>query len=151
MGDWWFYVPWSVRVRAGGWRVDGMKVSRKLSALELVGPLAVVAAGVGLLRNRRLIIWVDNAGSVAIWKKGYSNRCRLCTTLVAAIAAVEAAVGCVVELRKVARCSDVGSQMADHLSRLKREFFGVQAAGPAVRLAAGGGAGAAAGGAGKMD
>ena len=56
MGDWWFYVPWSVRVRAGGWRVDGMKVSRKLSALELVGPLAVVAAGVGLLRNRRLII-----------------------------------------------------------------------------------------------
>ena len=117
MGDWWFYVPWSVRVRAGGWRVDGMKVSRKLSALELVGPLAVVAAGVGLVRNRRLIIWVDNAGSVAIWRKGYSNRCMLCTTLVAAIAAVAAAVGCRVELRKVARCSDVGSRLADHLSK----------------------------------
>ena len=26
LGDWWFYVPWSVRVRAWGWRVDGMKV-----------------------------------------------------------------------------------------------------------------------------
>ena len=79
--------------------------------------VAVVAAGVGLLRNRRLIIWVDNAGSVAIWRKGYSNRCMLCTTLVAAIAAVAAAVGCMVELRKVARCSDVGSRLADHLSK----------------------------------
>ena len=117
LGAWWFYVPWSVRIRAGGWRVDGLKVSRKLSALELVGPLVVVAAAAGLVRNRRLVIWVDNAGSVAIWKKGYSNKCRLCTTLVAAIAAVAAAVGCAVELRKVTRCSDVGSQLADHLSK----------------------------------
>ena len=115
LGGWWFYVPWSVRIRAGGWRVDGVKVSRKLSALELVGPLVVVAAD--QLRNRRLVIWVDNAGSVAIWRKGYSNKCRLSSTLVAAMAAVAAGLGCQVAVRKIARCSDVGSQLADHLSK----------------------------------
>ena len=56
-----------------------------------------MAAGVEQLRNRRLVIWVDNAGSVAIWRKGYSNKCRLCSTLVAAIAAVASAVGCDVD------------------------------------------------------
>ena len=35
----------------------------------------------------------------------------------AAIAAVSAAVGCEVEVRKISRCSDVGSQLADHLSK----------------------------------
>ena len=56
-------------------------------------------------------------GQWQFWRKGYSNKCRLCSTLVAAIAAVSAAVGCEVELRKISRCSDVGSQLADHLSK----------------------------------
>ena len=76
-----------------------------------------MAAGVEQLRNRRLVIWVDNAGSVAIWRKGYSNKGRMCSTLVAAIAAVASAVGCEVELRKISRCSDVGLQLADYLSK----------------------------------
>ena len=60
--------------------MDGVKVGRKL--LELVGPLVVVAAAAAdQLRNRRLVIWVDNDGSVAIWHKGYSNRCKLSSTL----------------------------------------------------------------------
>jgi hypothetical protein len=69
-GSWWFYVPWPKRVNAGGWRIDGKKVGRKLSALELVGPLVAVAAGHRLCANSHVTCWVDNAGSVAIWRKG---------------------------------------------------------------------------------
>ena len=119
LGGWWFYVPWSVRIRAGGWRVDGVKVSRKLSALELVGPLVVVAAAADQLRNRRLVIWVDNAGSVAIWRKGYSNKCRLSSTLVAAMAAVAAGLGCQVEVVKITRCSSKGAVLADLVSKAR--------------------------------
>jgi hypothetical protein len=118
--DWWFYVPWPKRVNAGGWRVDGKKVGRKLSALELVGPLVALAAGHRQLAGKHVTIWVDNAGSVAIWSKGYSTRCRLASTAVTAISAVAAALGCTVHILKIRRCSDAGSEIADALS--KAEF-----------------------------
>jgi hypothetical protein len=123
LGDWWFYIPWPKRINAGGWRVDGKKVGRKLSALELVGPLVVVAAAHQRLRNRQLVIWVDNAGSVAIWDKGYSTRCPLSSTLVTAISAVAAAVGCTVFIKKVMRCSTDGAVLADHLSKCNFQLF----------------------------
>jgi hypothetical protein len=115
--DWWFYVPWPKRVNAGGWRVDGKKVGRKLSALELVGPLVALAAGHRRLAGRHVTMWVDNAGSVAIWNKGYSTRCRLASTAVTAISAVAAALGCTLHILKIRRCSDVGSEIADALSK----------------------------------
>jgi hypothetical protein len=116
-GSWWFYVPWPKRVNAGGWRIDGKKVGRKLSALELVGPLVAVAAGHRLCANSHVTCWVDNAGSVAIWRKGYSTRCRLSSTLVTTIAAVAAAIGCTLEIVKISRCSNAGSLVADALSK----------------------------------
>ena len=93
--------------------MDGVKVGRKLLALELVGLLVVVAAA-DQLRNRRLVIWVDNTGSVAIWRKGYSNKWKLSSMLVSVVVA---GLGCRVEVRKITRCSDVGSQLVDHLSK----------------------------------
>jgi hypothetical protein len=119
-GERWFYVPWPKRVNAGGWRVDGKKVGRKLSALELVGPLVAVAVWWQHLAGKQVVIWVDNAGSVAIWDKGYSTRCRLSSAIVTALAAVSAAFGCTVKVQKIGRCSDVGSVIADALS--KAEF-----------------------------
>ena len=65
-------------------------------------------------------IWVDNAGLVAIWGKGYSYYCRLCTTLVKAISVVAAGMGCRVNLEKITRCTTGGAVMADHIS--KAEF-----------------------------
>ena len=65
-------------------------------------------------------VWVDNAGSVAIWKKGYSNNCRLSTTIVTATAAICAAIGCSLNVLKITRCSNVGAVLADALS--KAEF-----------------------------
>jgi hypothetical protein len=116
-GGWWFYVPWAKRINAGGWRIDGKKVGRKLSALELVGPLVAVAAGHRIFANTSVTCWVDNAGSVAIWKKGYSTRCRLSSTIVTTIAAVAAAIGCTLHIEKITRCSVLGASVADALSK----------------------------------
>ena len=115
-GSWWFYVPWGRKINTGvKWK--GSKLSQKMSALELVGPLICVAGGYERVRNRPVRILVDNSGSVHIWRKGYSNRCGLCTTLVSAIAAVAAGLGCTVHIEKVGRCSAAGPRMADALSK----------------------------------
>jgi hypothetical protein len=115
----WFYFPWPKRVNAGGWRVEGKKVGRKLSALELIGPLFLVACLLPSLRNKQLIIWVDNAGAVAIWRKGYSTRCPLSSTIVTTLNDIAAAVGCTVFLKKITRCSSTGALLADHLSKAR--------------------------------
>jgi len=120
LGSWWFYYPWSKTVASGGWKLEGKKVARKLSALELMGPLIVVTAGAGMLRGLPLTIWVDNAGSVAIWEKGYSTSCALSSCIVTTMSAVAAALNIRVNIRKITRCSGTGASMADALS--KAEF-----------------------------
>jgi len=117
LGDWWFYYPWAKRIASGGWRIDGMKVGRKLSALELIGPLIVVVAARHIIKGGAVKIWVDNAGSVAIWKKGYSTSCGLSSSIVTTIAAVAAALNTEVEIEKVTRCSVTGATLADALSK----------------------------------
>ena len=113
----WFYIPWSMKVNSGCCKVDGKKVARKLSALELVGPLAALVAFAERCRMMPVRIWVDNAGSVRIWEKGYSSYCRLCTTLVKAISVVAAGLGSRVEITKITRCSSSGAVIADKLSK----------------------------------
>ncbi len=103
--DWWAFLPWSRGLNAGKLLCDGKKVARKLSALELTGPLLVLAAGARQVRGLELRFWVDNQGSCNIWKHGYSNACRLSTTVVKAIAEVAAGLGCRIDIQKVTRCS----------------------------------------------
>ena len=121
--EWWAYVPWGKKINCGVKAEDGKKLSRKLSALELVGPLICVAAGQDWCRNRPVRIWVDNFGSVQIWQKGYSNCCPLCTTLVKAISTVAAGLGCRVTLEKIRRCSSTGAVLADALSKADFNAF----------------------------
>ncbi len=116
MGEWWYFIPWARRINAGGWKVDGKKVGRKLSALELAGPLIVVAAAHKLCRGQAVNVWVDNIGAVEVFRKGYSRNCRLCTTIAKAAATVAAAIGCILEVLKITRCSSTGANMADQLS-----------------------------------
>jgi len=116
-GEHWAFVKWSKHINYGGTDDSGRKIGRKLSALELVGPLVAIAAGHSWCRNRQVRIWVDNIGSVQIWRKGYSTSCRLSTTLVKAISTVAASIGCRVHIRKIRRCSDTGAKMADALSK----------------------------------
>ena len=115
-GEWWFQVPWGSKINGGCRAEDGKKLGGKLSALELVGPLVCVAAGAHLCRGQPVNIWVDNAGSVQIWRKGYATTCQLSSCLVRAIACVADALDCRVELVKVRRCSDTGPELADLLS-----------------------------------
>jgi hypothetical protein len=122
----WFFLPWPRKINCGVKFSDGKKLSRKLSALELVGPLICVAADFGRCRNKSVRIWVDNAGSVTIWQKGYSTRCGLCNTLVKAISTVAAGAGCQLEIEKIGRCSSEGAVLADALS--KADFGPVWAA-----------------------
>ena len=70
MGSSWFYVPWSTGVNGGFVKVDGKKVGRKLSALELIGPLIAMVVFGEACRRWPVNIWVDNAGSVGVWRKG---------------------------------------------------------------------------------
>jgi hypothetical protein len=109
---WWFHVVWPAIINRGDVATDGKRLSRKMSALELVGPLVCVAAAPDLCRGTPMRIWVENAGSVHIWQKGYSTRCPLCNTLVKALATVAAALGCKVDIQKIRRCSTPGAVLA---------------------------------------
>ena len=117
IGDWWYFLPWSTTINAGDRAADGKRLSKKLSALELVGPLAVVAAAPDICRGQPVRVWVDNAGSVRIWEKGYSSSCDICNTIVKAAATVAAALACRLEVHKIRRCSSPGAVMADALSQ----------------------------------
>jgi hypothetical protein len=121
-GSWWFQVPWGSKINGGCRAEDGKKIGGKLSALELVGPLVCLAAGAAICIGRPVNIWVDNAGSVQIWKKGYATTCQLSSCLVRAIACVADAIDCKVDLVKVRRCSDTGLVLVDLLS--KGQFCG---------------------------
>jgi hypothetical protein len=116
-GPWWFYNPWTKKINNGTWKVDGMEVGKKVSALELIGPLIAIAAGYEVFTNSCVTCYVDNAGSVAIWRKGYSTRCRLTCTIVTTIAAVAAAIGCTLHVEKIGRCSTTDASVADALSK----------------------------------
>lgn len=116
-GPFWFIVPWGKRINSGMRAADGKRLNRKLSALELIGPLICISAGRQFCRLRPVRVWVDNAGSVGIWKKGYSTSCPLCSTLVRAIGRVAAALGCTFTIDKITRRSVIGAALADELSK----------------------------------
>jgi len=121
--NWWAYIPWSRNINLGKPTPTGKKLSRAMSALELVGPLLVLSAGFTWCKSTPVNIWVDNAASVFIWKKGYSSSCPLSTTLAGAIACVAAALGCRIQLTKISRCSNTLSTMADALSKAQFQTF----------------------------
>jgi len=119
----WYYVPWSKGINSGEYRFEGKKIGRKLSALELVGALVLVATLADKFRRQPVKIFIDNAGSVGIWKKGYSNQCQLCNTIVIAVSTICAGLGCRLDIRKVSRCSSTGPLLADMLSKAKFTEF----------------------------
>ena len=114
--NFWAFVPWSHAINTGK-LVGGRRLDRAMSALELVGPLLALVAGHNLWRGKSIRFWVDNSGSVFIWKKGYSTSCALSTSLVKALAVVAAGLGCHVDVVKITRCSTTQADMADALSK----------------------------------
>jgi hypothetical protein len=108
---------WSRAINAGRRTGNGRRLDRLMSALELLGPLLTVCAAAKFCRGVPVRIWVDNIGSVFIWKKGYSSVCPVSSTVVKATASVAAAMGCRLEVEKITRCSTVEADMADALSK----------------------------------
>jgi hypothetical protein len=49
--NFWFMVPWGRKINSSMRAADGKQLRKKLSALELVGPLICVAAGAALCRG----------------------------------------------------------------------------------------------------
>ena len=121
--NWWAFIPWSRAINFGRASSSNRKLSQAMSALELVGPLLVLSSGYSFCKNKPINIWVDNAASVYIWKKGYSNSCALSTTLVIAISKVATGLGCSVDLSKITRCSTTFATLADHLSKASFSQF----------------------------
>ena len=114
---WWVYLPWGRQINTGQATADGKALDRSMSALELLGPLLGLCAAAKQARGGAFRFWVDNAGSVFIWKKGYSTSCVLSSTLVTAVACVAAGLGCKVDIVKISRCSTPLASMADALSK----------------------------------
>ena len=98
--DMWVYVPWSRCINATGTDGAGRQLGRKMSFLELLGPLLLLASGVDKFKNRPVWVWVDNVGSVCIWHKGYSTACPYATAVVKAIAMVAVGIGCQLDIMK---------------------------------------------------
>jgi hypothetical protein len=136
MDDWWYWYPWAKKLQHGILKHEGKKISRKLSALELIGPLIIVSTNVQQCRYHPVTVWVDNIGSVEIWRKGYSNHCTLSTTIAKAINTVATAIGCELFIRKITRCSNTGAKIADHLSkgRFKEARSAAAEAGTPLRM-----------------
>jgi hypothetical protein len=119
----WFYCPWSPKVDSSSHTVNGKKVARKLSALELIGPLIAITTMAKNLFKQPVRIWVNNAGSIGAWNKGYSNSCDLCTSIITAITTIAAGIGADLQIQKITRCTTVGSILADHLSKANFTAF----------------------------
>lgn len=132
---WWAFVPWSKAINLGRLGPNNKSLARSMSALELVGPLLAISSGYSWCKNTAVRIWVDNAGSVFIWKKGYSNSCDLSTTLVKAISFVATGLGCRVDLVKITRCSTTLAVLADALSKgAFTRFWDLASSSPALDL-----------------
>ena len=103
-GDIWFYVPWPRWLNAGKCNSDGVKFHRKMTVLEMIGPLAVIVAEPDRVRNKHVEVFVDNQGAVSIYAKGYTTSCVYTYTIVLAIHEVAAALNCNLVVTKIERC-----------------------------------------------
>ena len=122
--DVWFYIPWPSWINKGRTNSDNVKFDRKMSVLEMLGPLALLVAAPERVRNKHLEVHVDNQGAVSIYAKGYSTSCPYCYTIAIAIHEISTALNCHIVITKIERCSNKGALIADMLSKAAfSEFY----------------------------
>ena len=119
----WTYVPWGRKINEGWTAYDGKNLSHKLSAWELLGPLLALVCGGNTLSGKQLEVYVDNAGSVVMWRKGWSTVCDLCNSMLLAIHQVATALACEIFITDIGRCSNKESIAADTLSKCEMGRF----------------------------
>ena len=121
--DMWTYVPWGRRINEGWRAYDGKLLSHKMSAWELVGPLLALVCGGNMLSGKQLKVFVDNDGSVRMWKKGWCMVCDLCNSILVALHQVSTALACELFICGIMRCSNEKAEAADALSKCDMKRF----------------------------
>ena len=119
----WVYMPWTAWLNKNSPNSEGVRFARKLSCLELVAVLALVSLCSPKIANREVEVFVDNSGSVDIYKKGGSTACLYSYTVAKAISDISRGINARICLSKVTRCSDKGSWAADALSKAEFKLF----------------------------
>ena len=119
----WTYVPWGKRINEGWRAYDGKRLSNKMSAWELVGPLLTVSCTGNTLSGKQVEVFVDNDGSVQIWNKGWTTKCDLCNTLILAIHQVSTGLNIELFISGISRCSSKESEACDALSKCEMKRF----------------------------
>ena len=119
----WFYLPWPAWLNQNKANGQGVKFSRKLTCLEMLGPLVLICLAPEMVRNQHLVSYNDNQGACNIYRKGYSTACFYSFTIAKAIWDVSRALNCTVHIVKVARCSDAGLVAADVLTKADFKTF----------------------------
>ena len=113
----WAYLPWPTWLNEGFRNSDGVRFSSKLTVLEGLGPLAAVCVAGMDAMGKVLVVEVDNQGTVGVYKKGHGKDCPYVTTLVRAADIVAKGMAIDLRVRKIRRCSDRGSCLADAVSK----------------------------------
>ena len=121
----WAYLPYRTRINDGCLAYDGKSLANKLSVWELVGPLMALVCAPDKLRGKQAIAYVDNAGSVCMYGKGWCTVCNLANTVLRAISLVSTALHCDFWIEKVTRCSSRETEAADALSKCDYDRFTV--------------------------
>ena len=119
----WFYLPWPTWLNQNKVNNQGVKFSRKLTCLEMLGPLVLLCLSPNMVRNQHFVSFVDNQGAVDIYRKVFSTSCFYSYTIAKAIFDVSRALNCTVHVQKITRCSDTGSVASDMLSKAEFESF----------------------------
>ena len=116
-GGGWSYFPWPGWLQAGLPGPEGAALNAQLQMLELCGPILGMASHPEMCRNKAMVFRLDNMSAVYTWRKGYSNKDKLSSTLVKALYDLSRYLNCSVFITKVARCSTIAAAAADCLSK----------------------------------
>ena len=119
----WTVLQWGDKINKGYKTAGGKSLDSILSAWELLGPLLVVCTAPNQVRNKQVVVMVDNEGSVRMYGKGWTTKCQICNTILVAINEIAVALNAEVFVNKITRCSDDQSKAADALSKMKLKYF----------------------------
>jgi hypothetical protein len=95
----------------------GAALSQKMTTLELVGLFLPILSVPDLVRNRNVILGVDNLGVVFAWENGYAKGDLMASVLIRALGVVAAYLECRIFVHHVPRLTTLASVMADSLTR----------------------------------
>jgi hypothetical protein len=117
-GKGWFRVSWPPMFNSDTVApCCGVRWKHKMSFLELVGHMLHLVCFPGEVANTSAVTMIDNSGSCCMWARGYDLKCTTTDTLLQAAAVVAGGLNCNAYVKHVARCSSLGTILADSLSK----------------------------------